>query len=144
MRGKISSKLMLPDCPELASELKAILAGKLPDGWDADIPVFEPSEKGMATRNASGKVLNAIAKHIPTFIGGDADLAGSTKTLIDGDGDFGIDGYDQRNLRFGVREHAMGAIVNGLALHGGIIKPYSATFLAFLDYMRPICASCRR
>lgn len=125
------------DCPELASELKAILAGKLPDGWDADIPVFEPSEKGIATRNASGKVLNAIAKHIPTFIGGDADLAGSTKTLIDGDGDFGIDGYDQRNLRFGVREHAMGAIVNGLALHGGIIKPYSATFLAFLDYMRP-------
>lgn len=130
-------KAYAADCPELASELKAILAGKLPDGWDADIPVFEPSEKGMATRNASGKVLNAIAQHLPTFIGGDADLAGSTKTLIDSDGDFGVDGYDQRNLRFGVREHAMGAIVNGLALHGGIIKPYSATFLAFLDYMRP-------
>lgn len=130
-------KAYATEYPDLASEFGAALDGKLPDGWDADIPVFPPSEKGMATRNASGNVLNAIAKHVPTFIGGDADLAGSTKTLIDSDGDFEAGAYDQRNLRFGVREHAMGAIANGLALHGGIIKPYTATFFAFLDYMRP-------
>jgi transketolase len=124
--------------PELAAELQQALKGELPTGWDSDIPTFEPGET-MATRNASGKVLNAIARHIPTFIGGDADLAGSTKTLIDGEGNFGpTEGYDQRNLRFGVREHAMGAIASGLALHGGIVKPYTATFLTFSDYMRPV------
>lgn len=124
--------------PELAAELKRAIDGELPDGWDKDIPMFDPDQT-MATRNASGVVLNAIAKHIPTFIGGDADLAGSTKTLINADGNFGAqDGYDQRNLRFGVREHAMGAIASGLALHGGIIKPYTATFLTFSDYMRPV------
>ena len=123
--------------PELATELKGALAGQLPDSWDSDIPYFEPDEKGVATRSSSGKVLNAIANHVPTFIGGDADLAGSTKTLISSDKDFGVDGYDQRNLRFGVREHAMGTIANGLALHGGIIKPYTGTFLTFSDYMKP-------
>ena len=123
--------------PEVAAELKAALAGELPNGWDADIPIFEEGDS-IATRNASGKVLNAIAKHIPTFMGGDADLAGSTKTLIAGEGNYGVDGYDQRNVRFGVREHAMGAIASGMALHGGIIKPYTATFLTFADYMRPV------
>lgn len=123
--------------PDLAAELSRALEGRLPQGWDADIPTFEPNEKGMATRNASGKVINAIAKHVPTFMGGDADLAESTKTLIEGEGDFGVDGYTPRNLRFGVREHAMGAATNGMALHGGILKPYTATFLVFSDYMRP-------
>jgi transketolase len=108
----------------------------LPDGWDADLPVFD-NEKQVATRNASGMALNAIAKHIPLMIGGDADLAGSTKTLIDGEPFTGKNRPAARNLRFGVREHGMGAIVNGLALHGGIIRPYSATFLTFSDYMRP-------
>lgn len=122
--------------PELAAEFERALAGQLPDGWDADLPRFTP-EKKIATRNASGTALNAIAKHIPTMIGGDADLAGSTKTLIKGEGNTGQHNPTARNVRFGVREHAMGAIVNGLALHGGIIKPYSATFLTFSDYMRP-------
>ncbi len=123
--------------PDLAAEFDAMLKGELPTDWDADIPVFDPADKPVATRNASGKILNAIAAKVPTFMGGDADLAGSTKSLIDGEGNFGVGGLDQRNLRFGVREHAMGAIVNGMALHGGIIKPYSATFLVFSDYMRP-------
>lgn len=123
--------------PELAAELQRAIEGKLPDGWDTRIPVFEPDAKGVATRDASGRVLNAIAEKVPTFLGGDADLAESTKTLIKGEKDFGVDGFDQRNLRFGVREHAMGAIINGMTLHGGIIKPYTATFLVFSDYMRP-------
>ncbi len=123
--------------PELAAEFKAALAGELPDGWETDIPVFEADAKGTATRNSSGKVLNAIAARVPTFMGGDADLAGSTKSYINSDGDFGVDGFDQRNLRFGVREHGMGAIINGMTLHGGITKPYTATFLTFSDYMRP-------
>lgn len=121
--------------PELAKEWESALRGELPAGWDKDIPVWAEG-KAVATRNASGDVLNAIAKHIPTMIGGDADLAGSTKTLIKGAENTGKGKADARNLRFGVREHAMGAIVNGLALHGGIIKPYSATFLTFSDYMR--------
>ncbi len=122
--------------PELAAEWDQAQAGELPAGWDADIPVYS-GEKQIATRVASGEVLNAIAKHIPTMIGGDADLAGSTRTLIKGAANTGQRDPAERNLRFGVREHAMGAIVNGLALHGGIIKPYSATFLTFSDYMRP-------
>ncbi len=122
--------------PDLAAEWDRAWAGKLPDGWDADLPQYG-AEKQIATRNASGEVLNAIAKHIPTMIGGDADLAGSTKTLIKGAANTGQRDPAERNLRFGVREHGMGAIVNGLARHGGIIKPYSATFLTFSDYMRP-------
>lgn len=122
--------------PELAAQFKQVMDWQLPEGWDAEIPTF-PTDKPMATRNASGTVLNAIAKHIPTMIGGDADLAGSTKTLIKGEENTGYHKPAARNLRFGVREHAMGAIVNALALHGGIIKPYSATFLTFSDYMRP-------
>jgi transketolase len=122
--------------PNLAADWDRAMGGELIYGWDADIPVFKPG-KAIATRNASGDVLNAIAKHVPTMIGGDADLAGSTKTLLKGAGDTGPKHPAERNLRFGVREHGMGAIVNGLALHGGIIKPYTATFLTFSDYMRP-------
>lgn len=122
--------------PDLAAEWERAQAGELPAGWDSDIPVYT-ADKKVATRNASGQVLNAIAAHIPTMIGGDADLAGSTKTLIKGADNTGHGKTNGRNIRFGVREHAMGAIVNGLALHGGIIKPYSATFMSFSDYMRP-------
>jgi transketolase len=121
--------------PDLAAEWDTAMAGQLPQGWDADIPSYS-GDKKLATRNVSGEVLNAIAKHIPLMIGGDADLAGSTKTLIKGADNTGPGKPATRNIRFGVREHGMGAIVNGLALHGGIIKPYSATFLTFSDYMR--------
>jgi transketolase len=123
--------------PELAAELDAALKGQLPSDWDSAIPVFEPDEKGDATRNSSGKVLNAIASKVATFMGGDADLAPSTKTQIKGEKFFGNDGYDQRNIAYGVREHAMGGITNGMAAHGGLIKPYTATFFTFSDYMRP-------
>lgn len=122
--------------PDLAADWDRAMSGELIYGWDADVPVFKPG-KPIATRNASGDVLNAIAKHVPTMIGGDADLAGSTKTLLKGAPDTGPKHPAERNVRFGVREHGMGAIVNGLALHGGIVKPYSATFLTFSDYMRP-------
>ncbi len=122
--------------PELAADFERAQAGQLPDGWDADIPTYG-ADKKIATRNASGEVLNAIAARVPLMIGGDADLAGSTKTLLKGAENTGPGKAAARNIRFGVREHAMGAIVNGLALHGGIIKPYSATFFTFSDYMRP-------
>lgn len=120
--------------PDLAAEWEQVMSGQLPGGWDKDIPAYGEGKK-LATRNVSGEVLNAIAKHIPTMIGGDADLAGSTKTLIKGADNTGK-GKVARNLRFGVREFGMGAIANGLALHGGIVKPYTATFLTFSDYMR--------
>lgn len=123
--------------PELAAELQRAIRGELPTDWDATIPVFEPDEKGDATRNVSGKVLNAIARKVPTFMGGDADLAPSTKSQISSAGFFGNEGFDKRNIAYGVREHAMGAITNGMAAHGGLIKPYTATFLTFSDYMRP-------
>ena len=121
---------------EDAAELRRWIDGQLPKGWEEDLPLFEPDEKGMATRVASGKVLNAIAPTIANLVGGSADLAPSTKTLIDGEDDFQADNYGGRNLRFGVREHGMGGILNGMALHGGLI-PYGATFLIFSDYMRP-------
>ncbi len=123
--------------PELAKEWDTAMSGQLPEGWDADLPVYTSDDKPVATRVANGVSINAIAKHVPTMIGGDADLAGSTRTLISGAEHTGAHKPAARNLRFGVREHAMGAIINGLALHGGIIKPYSATFLTFSDYMRP-------
>ena len=100
------------------------------------MPVFEADTKGMATRVASGKILNAIAGRMTNLMGGSADLAPSTKTLIDNEDDFQPPGFEGRNMRFGVREHAMGGILNGMALHGGLI-PYGATFLIFSDYMRP-------
>ncbi len=137
--------------PDLAEELRCRLADELPTGWDSDIPVFSADAKGLATREASGKVMNAIAPKLPALNGGSADLDPSTKTALKGLGDFnpspsqnedeqGSNGggwsYLGRNLHFGVREHAMGAIVNGLAAHGGFI-PYGSSFLVFSDYMRP-------
>lgn len=137
--------------PELAQELHQMMQGKLPEGWDMDIPEFSLNETGMATRVASGKVMNAIASKLPTFIGGSADLDPSTHTALAGRGDFespqetindpqgSVGGgwqYSGSNLHFGVREHGMGAILNGMAAHGGTI-PFGATFLIFSDYMRP-------
>ena len=137
--------------PDLAKELRSRLNVELPEGWDADIPVFPADAKGMATRVAGGKVMNAIAPKLPALVGGSADLDPSTHTELKGQGDFnppllagqdseGSDaagwGYAGRNLHFGVREHAMGGIVNGLAAHGGFIG-YGSTFLIFSDYMRP-------
>jgi transketolase len=112
---------------DLAGELERRLAGKLPEGWDAALPVFGPKD-AQATRAASGKVLNAIAPKLPELIGGSADLTGSNNTEIKGGG--------SRNLHYGVREHAMGAALNGIALHRGFI-PFGGTFLIFSDYMRP-------
>ena len=122
--------------PDPAKEWRAWMQGELPRGWQSDIPVFAPDAKGEATRNASGKVLNAIAGRVKNLVGGSADLAPSNKTLVKDGGDFQAEHYDKRNLRFGVREHGMGGILNGMALHGGLI-PYGGTFLIFSDYMRP-------
>ncbi|ACB24300.1 MULTISPECIES: transketolase [Methylobacterium] len=120
-----------------AEDLNAFLEGRLPEGWDKDIPVFEPDAKGLATRESSGKVLNAIAQHVPFLLGGSADLAPSNKSNLtfEGAGSFGPFSPGGRNLHFGVREHAMGSIVNGLGLSG--LRAYGATFLVFADYMRP-------
>lgn len=144
--------------PDEARELKQLMqggagAGELPAGWDADIPVFPADAKGVATRTAAGKVANAIAARLPALIGGSADLDPSTFTALAGFGDFQPDGMDEstgdrqgsngggwsrrgRNLHFGVREHAMAAISNGIAAHGGAL-PFNATFFVFSDYMRP-------
>ncbi len=122
--------------PDLAREWDIWMNGNFPEGWDSDIPDFPADKKGMATRVASGSVLNAVAPHLPNLLGGSADLAPSNKTEIKGEKDFQTDIYEGRNLRFGVREHAMGSILNGMALHGGLI-PYGGTFLVFSDYMRP-------
>jgi transketolase len=122
--------------PELASEFTRRIKGELPEGWDSALPVFPADEKGMATRAASGKVINTIADKLPELMGGSADLAPSNKTWIDGEPDFQDGVREGRNMHFGVREHAMGAIVNGMAVHGGLI-PYGGTFLVFSDYMRP-------
>ncbi|WP_088348729.1 transketolase [Rhodomicrobium sp. R_RK_3] len=123
--------------PELAAELEQMQRGELPEGWDADLPVFPADAKGLATRDSSGKVLNAIAAHYPWLIGGAADLAPSTKTRLtfEGAGDMEADTPGGRNLHFGIREHAMGAILNGLALSK--TRPFGAGFLIFSDYMRP-------
>lgn len=120
--------------PELASELEHMFAGTLPDGWDADIPVFPPDAKGVAGRDASNKVENAIAARVPFFIGGSADLAPSTKTLIKDGGSFQADNYGGRNLHYGIREHAMGAAANAIALSK--VRTFCAGFLIFSDYMR--------
>lgn len=121
--------------PELAEQWLAGQTGQLPANWDAEFPIY-PEGTQIATRNALGEILNAIAPHIPMMIGGDADLAGSTKTLIKNATHTDAGVAAARNVRFGVREHGMGAIVNGLALTRGITRPYSATFLQFSDYMR--------
>ena len=137
--------------PELGSELARRLAGELPLRWDADLPVFAADSKGVATRKASEATLQVLASRLPELIGGSADLDESTYTWLKGEGDFeppslskagvqgaagGVWSYAGRNIHFGVREHAMGAAVNGLAYHGGLI-PFGSTFLTFSDYMRP-------
>ncbi|ACL57825.1 transketolase [Methylobacterium nodulans] len=119
----------------LAAEVSCFLKGELPEGWDADLPRFPADAKGLATRDSSGKVLNAIAPKVPWLLGGSADLAPSTKTKLDGEEALGPFTPGGRNLHFGVREHAMGSIVNGLGLVG--LRAYGATFLVFSDYMRP-------
>jgi transketolase len=123
--------------PELADQLLRIQFRQLPDGWDRDIPSFAPDPRGIATREASGKVLNALAKNVPWLVGGSADLTPSTKTRLtfEGAGDFEANNYTGCNLHFGVREFAMGAILNGLALSK--VRAYGATFLIFSDYARP-------
>ncbi|MBB6176854.1 transketolase [Anoxybacillus tengchongensis] len=121
--------------PDLAKQLKTAIDGKLPEGWEKALPVYAEG-KSLATRASSGEVLNAIAKVVPQFLGGSADLAGSNKTLIKGAGDFLPGSYEGRNIWFGVREFAMGAALNGMALHGGV-KVYGGTFFVFSDYLRP-------
>ncbi|MGH7781389.1 MAG: transketolase [Candidatus Binataceae bacterium] len=140
---------------DLAERLDRIFDGELPKNWEAQLPVFTPADGEMATRDAGGKVINALAAVVPNLVGGSGDLDPSTRTVMNGCGDFecpsvdesgnalptqgtagGIWGYAGRNIHFGLREHAMAAIVTGLALHGGIL-PFGATFLSFSDYMRP-------
>jgi transketolase len=141
--------------PDLAGVFDRCIEGRLPDGWESALPVFTANDAAMATRDAGGKVLNALADVVPNLIGGSADLDPSTRTLMKGKGDFessvseprdpspptqgkagGVWGYAGRNVHFGIREHAMTAILTGLAHHGGVL-PFGATFLTFSDYMRP-------
>jgi transketolase len=137
--------------PKEAAEYEAIMNGNLPEAWDVDLPKWKPTDKQIATRAAGGEVINALAKRIPSLVGGSADLNPSTRTPLKGLGDFqspevsgpgtlgavgGEWSYAGRNIAFGVREHAMGAIVNGIAAHGGLL-PFSATFFTFSDYMKP-------
>jgi len=137
--------------PDAAREFEQMLAGRPADGWESKLPSFSAADKPMATREASGKVMNAIATSVPALVGGSADLDPSTFTQLKGEGDFespdaphvgvqgdsgGPWGYEGRNVHFGVREHAMGAALVGMAAHGGL-RPYGATFLVFSDYMRP-------
>jgi transketolase len=124
------------DVPELARSFDTAHDRELPAGWRKALPRFRQGDPELATREASGKVLNALAGEIPWLFGGSADLAPSNKTLIEGSSDFAADNPVGRNLRFGVREHGMGAILNGIARHGGL-RPYGGTFLVFSDYMRP-------
>ena len=123
------------DHPEVAVELRRVLAGELPGGWTDALPAFEAGEK-LATRAASGAVLNAIAEAVPELVGGSADLAPSTDTFLKGYADISCEEFAGRNFHFGVREHAMGAVLNGIALHGGF-RVYGGTFFVFSDYMRP-------
>ena len=122
--------------PELAKKWADAMSGYLTDGWDAEVPLFSSEDAPIATRAASGKVLNAIGKNLPVLMGGSADLAPSNKTYLDGETEFQKDHFAGRNIRFGVREHAMAAVLSGLYLHNGI-RPYGGTFLVFADYMRP-------
>jgi transketolase len=122
--------------PTEAVQFSQALSGQLPDGWDEALPTFPADAKGMATRAASGATLNAIAAVLPTLIGGSADLAPSNNTMLKGYPVFANDTFAGRNFHFGVREHAMVGVLNGMALHGGVI-PYGGTFLIFSDYCRP-------
>lgn len=121
--------------PDLGAELTRRISGQLPEGWESALPSFPVDAKGMATRAASGKVINALAGKIPELLGGSADLAPSNNTKIDGSPAFQKDSPAGRNFHFGVREHAMGSVLNGMSIFGGVI-PYGATFLVFADYMR--------
>lgn len=121
--------------PDLAADWQRVMAGRLPEGWEEALPVFEAGSK-VATRGASGKVLAALAPEIPELIGGSADLGPSNQTFIKGYGSISKSDFSGRNIHFGIREHAMGSIMNGMARHGGVI-PYGGTFLVFADYMRP-------
>jgi transketolase len=122
--------------PALEKELQRRLRGDLPEGWEELIPVFTAKDGNVASRAASGIVINAIGKKVPELMGGSADLASSTNTIIKGEPSFSAENYAGRNFHFGIREHGMGSIMNGMSLFGGII-PYGATFLIFSDYMRP-------
>ncbi len=122
--------------PALEKELQRRLRGELQDGWEEAIPIFTAKDGNVASRAASGVVINAIAKKIPELLGGSADLASSTNTIIKGEPSFSAENYAGRNFHFGIREHGMGSIMNGMSLTGGMI-PYGATFLIFSDYMRP-------
>lgn len=137
--------------PDEAKTLETLLAGELPDGWDADLPTWEAGSKPIATRKASGEVMNAFYKNLPSFLGGSADLNPSTNTALKGGGDFGPESFNDletqgsvgdrwsyagRNVHYGIREHGMAGITNGLAAHGGII-PFASSFLVFTDYCRP-------
>ncbi len=122
--------------PDLCAEFERRTGGHLMDGWEDLIPTFDEKNGNVATRSASGAVINAIAPKVPELIGGSADLASSTDTIVKGAPSFGPGSYDGRNFHFGIREHGMGGMMNGMALYGGII-PYGATFLIFSDYMRP-------
>lgn len=121
--------------PELAAQLKLAIEGELPENWDQEVPVYEAGSS-LASRASSGEVLNGIAKQVPFFIGGSADLAGSNKTTIKNTDDFGKNNYAGKNIWFGVREFAMGAALNGMALHGGL-RVFGGTFFVFSDYLRP-------
>jgi transketolase len=138
-------------CPAEAAEFETVIAGKLPENWNADLPKWQPADKAIATRVAGGQALNGLAKRIPNIIGGSADLNPSTETALKGMGDFqppevagagtpgavgGSWGYAGRNIAFGVREHAMAAAVNGMAAHGGVL-PFGASFMVFSDYAKP-------
>lgn len=122
--------------PELAAQFERTYAQGLPEGLESELPSFDADEKGLATRASSGKVLNALATSLPELIGGSADLTGSNKTDIKGEPAFSVEDRHARYIHFGVREHAMGGIMNGIAAHGGLI-PYGGTFLVFSDYLRP-------
>jgi transketolase len=122
--------------PDEAARFEQYMSGKLPQGWDADLPAFAPGDPALATRATSGKVLHALSPKVANLLGGSADLAPSNNTYVQGVPEFQAGSYAGRNFRFGVREHAMGSISNGMALHGGL-RPYTGTFLVFSDYMRP-------
>ncbi|HEX9091673.1 MAG TPA: transketolase, partial [Anaerolineales bacterium] len=129
-------KVYLDEFPQLDAELERRLLGELPPNWDVDLPIFPADQKGMATRAASGKIINALAPRLPELMGGSADLTPSNNTWINDSPDFQKHTPEGRNFHFGVREHGMGAAINGMAVHGGVI-PYGGTFMVFSDYMRP-------
>lgn len=135
LRWQKKIEVYTKEFPDLAQKWDNAQKNRLPDGWDADIPDFSAVD-AIATRAASGKILNALAEKLPTLMGGSADLAPSNNTLINASHDFQKNAYTGRNIRFGVREHAMGAILSGMALHRGM-RPYGGTFLVFADYFRP-------